>query len=798
MYRFIILLSVAGSFLLPVNMIRAAPATGDQTIYIPKRAEKEVLESARDMAYWLEKAGAGKFDVLQTDDESARGIRLIYSSIATITANQKKQIEADGQSFLLIADGVQNVQIVGSGKNSFINGIYTFLSELGFRWYMPGDEWAKLGRVNQPIRINKIYTPSFRDRMYAGSGGSNAIPGVDPRDTFGDDYILWNRRNRFNFDYGSKGHQGIAFYSANKEELLKHPEYFCDKKGGRNSRLNFDNADLVKLLINWSLAQKDSKSRFPLIGVDPADGSGGADDCLPVKIPNIKTWSDKYYWLANQVAGKLPFGDDSTRVTLYAYNNYAAPPSFSLHKNLYPVIIPYAFQNVSDPEPFINEWAAKMNGQQMGIYDYWNITQWSVCLPQFDIHKMAEKLKLWKQKNINSIYLESTFAKGPMGHSFWLAGQLMWNISLNFDSLYTAFLVDNFGAAARDIRRMYDRWSSNYMGPAEPSFSYADLNNASITERNPAVQQRLNQLKAYVKFVSMYELYNINRTQTGYEELVQYVISIHHLRVLHTSALITLYIPRPYGYTPVTDKKILEQKYQKIKPLTQQDIERNFQRDKSTTPAPFKISALQFSLKKIKPAAAPGKQYSPLYINNRNTYQFYLPQKKTVKLRVGSSVASEIRVLDGMGKVVFRQSIKANKTEYTDVLLNLNKGEYSVIWGDRYRFSRIQFPADMAVVSSDHNYDNAGFPWQYVYVPIDVDEIVYQDVLGPGINGRGFWQQPDGKKIQPQKVVGNIFKVPVPAAFRGKVWVLNIGHRSFRMLNIPDYYSLNPFEYTEE
>ena len=36
-----------------------------------------------------------------------------------------------------------------------------------------------------------------------------------------------------------------------------------------------------------------------------------------------------------------------------------------------------------------------------------------------------------------------------------------------------------------------------------------------------------------------------------------------------------------------------------------------------------------------------------------------------------------------------------------------------------------------------------------------------------------------------------------PPEDRGKVWMINMGHGGFRMLNIPDFYSLNNFTYRE-
>ncbi|MCB0473177.1 MAG: DUF4838 domain-containing protein, partial [Flavobacteriaceae bacterium] len=605
-------------------------------IYVPSNLDKDVTEAIKDMEYWLKKAGVKAVSVANYTAIPNAGIRLVEASRSDLPNLTRAEIQKDGQSFQLLVEGLNNVQITGTGKNSFINGIYTFLHELGFRWYMPGDNWIKIGDLKKLQPINKIYTPDFPNRFYAGSGGAHAIPGIDPQDNFSKELILWNRRNRVSFDYVSKGHSGMNFYSSKKAELDKHPEYFCNNKITRYTRLNIDNKDAVNLFVDWALEQVKPEMPFPVIGVDPADGAGGAEDCLPATIPLVKTWSDKYFWLANKVSVKLPESDKKTRVQLYAYNNHAAPPNFSLDDNVYPVIIPYAFQNVSEPEEFIDQWSKTMHGKPMGIYDYWNITQWSKCLPQFNIYVLEPRLRLWKKKNITSIQLESTYAKGPMGHVFWIAMQMMWDTRLPFDELYKEFLSDCFSEAAPDIKKMYDRWSTNYQGAMEAPLSDHDLAAASAAVKDKIVLQRISELKAYVHYIKMYEDYSANMTVAGYTDLINYIYGIHHMGMLHTSALQGLYIPKPKDYKPVTDKKVIEENNKKIKILQQPDIENIFQNDLRTAPSGYAFSKMVFDITKAKPLQVE-KIRSPLYINNVNVYSFYLAKSKEISIQVGST-----------------------------------------------------------------------------------------------------------------------------------------------------------------
>src|SRR5690606_33135637 len=186
--------------------------------------------------------------------------------------------------------------------------------------------------------------------------------------------------------FDGKGHIGQVFYNENKAILDKNPSWFCGNTVNKYGRIDIANSKAVDLFVNWALGKLNYKDRHPMVGVDPADGSAGKDDCLPKGMKGIETWSDKYFYLANAVAKKLENDKTGARVQIYAYATHAEPPNFDVHQRVYPIIIPYAFQRVKEPDEFIELWSKKLDGRAMGIYDYWNITQWSKCIPQFNIY----------------------------------------------------------------------------------------------------------------------------------------------------------------------------------------------------------------------------------------------------------------------------------------------------------------------------------------------------------------------------------------------------------------------------
>lgn len=768
----------------------------DNTIFVADNMPANVLESVKDMAYWLQKATGKKF-VIQSGEggRKEKSIQLLWANKAGLSKALLAQLDKDGQSFYLTVNEREGVRIIGTGLNSFNNGIYTFLHELGFRWYMPGDTWTIVpATFKKKINISKVYTPDFRDRFYAGTGGVNAIAGTDPKNTFRQDYNLWNRRNRFSTDYKVKGHSGHLFYNAYKKIFDANPSWFCHGKRNWYGRMDISNPEVVRLFTEWALTQVKPGEDFPTIGVDPSDGAGGKEDCLPANIPGIKTWSDKYFWLANQVAAKLDKKDRKTQVQLYAYANHAAPPAFALEKNVYPIIIPYAFQRLTSANNFIKLWSDKMDGRPMGIYDYWNITQWSSGVPQFNIYSIPEKFRLWKQYNITSINLETTNGKGAMGHTLWLASQMMWNTRFSFDSLYQDFLATCFGPAAPDIKRMYDRWSRNYQEEMEVNLSLHDLAAASSKTKNPAIVARLNELKAYVHYLKLfYEFQSKPSSPEAFEKIRDYIHAIHGLRLVQSSALLERYIKAPKNFKAVSDKT----RDARALGTSAAIIEDQFKQDIKEHGVNYAISDFHFDIKKAKPITGE-KQSNPRYLNGRNVYQFFLSSAEAFEIKVGSGKGTKLIIADA-SKTWVEQMIPASKDGYTIVKVKLPQGSYTLSFGDFDRFSRIIFPSNLVFVSSGMSYyDNAGYPSHYIYVPSDVNAIVYEDKLGPGVNKRGYWINPDGKRINAQKIRNSIYQVPVPLQYRGKVWTLVMGHRSFQMLNIPNVYSIRKFQYPEK
>ncbi|MBO9592154.1 MAG: DUF4838 domain-containing protein [Niabella sp.] len=712
-----------------------------------------------------------------------------------------------GQEFCLI-NANNEVTIKYTTKNSLENAVYTYLDLLGFRWYGPGDNWFVAPKVLKRLSLTGNWLkPSFRNRSFFGTGGLDfgSVPLYDPQNLYKRRWYDWKRRNRFNADFESVGHTGQAFYQQNKALLDAHPDWFASDAGKKNGRIKIDQPGAVSAYKEWvRKAYKHSNTEFTALGVDPEDGRGGADDPLPSKMPEIRNHADKWWWLANEVAKDYPENDQHTVITAYAYGDgpyNALAPSFRLQKNVYPVIIPYAFQKAYPPAEMVKVWASKINGH-MGIYDYWNITQWSQGLPQFDIYSIPEKLRFWVKNKIDGVYLETTDAAGPMGHALWMAGQLQWDIDNDFEKLYYQYLADCFGKAAPVMRRMFDRWSKNYQGAADVNFSLADLKEAdALVLKESPEWRRINELKAYVHFMKLY--YEHDNTQKSKERIFNYLYRIHHLMLVQTAALVG------QGYIAPLDQGNIVPSGKGIKPVSAEEMDQQFRKDLEGIAKPYTLSGFRFDLDKVQ-YKDPIPKDSWRFGGYQCLFYFKAPYSGTIEVDAGAQAETPFTVLLE-GSPVFKQTVGKVNSDYTETIgdktwsmkrlrIKVEKGKvYTLQTGNGFSRVIIKSPGIVLFKTPGaEDFDNYGYPVQYFYVPRSATEIIFYDALPEGTNGRGYLVTPDGKSLK-REMTGskNIYRVPVASQYRGKVWIAEFGHPTWSFKNIPNITSLQNFDYNE-
>lgn len=718
-----------------------------------------------------------------------------------------------GQEFYLERTGARTL-IKFTTANSLNNAVYTLLDHLGFRWYGPGENWfVKPAKLNPAPIPGKWVAPTFRNRGFFGTGGLDAIGPHDPQNEYKAKWYAWKRRNRFNADFAGTGHTGQAFYLENKELLDAHPEWFNSDAGKRNGRIRIEVPEAVAAYKAWIHRKYDGVTEpFIAIGVDPEDGRGGSDDPLPPDgFAGITGWNhaDKWWWLANEVAKDYDENDRRIVVSMYAYGDgptNALGPKFALRKNVYPTIIPYAFQTAYLPQEMVKVWASKITGA-MGIYDYWNITQWSQGLPQFNIYSMKDKLTLWRKHKVDGVYIETTDAAGPMGHSWWIAGQLQFDLNKDFNALYHQYLTECFGKAAPTMKKMYDRWSLNPQGAGEVSLSLADLQaaDAAVAPGSPE-WKRINELKAYVHFMKLY--YEHDGTQESKDRLFHYLYSIHHLMMVQTSAFIGQWYISPLDKGNIVPKGTERR-------LTEAEIDAQFRADLQSDPKRYDVSSFRFDFAK---AVFTEPMDEKAWRFGRNPTAYFVPQKSgPVSFDAGCEGHDTRFTLFSDDGILLNEPVGGpGHFDYTETIdgrtWQMKKFTVTVKAGMRYYvrfrggFNRFKMHSPVIVYNSHSgdDFDNYAYPYHYLYVPKDCSEIIFEDSLAAkpdGTYATGVFFAP-GEAIGPENRgvpigIKNLYRVAVKPEWKGKVIACSFGHTAWSLKNLPNVVSLQRFAYDE-
>jgi hypothetical protein len=718
---------------------------------------------------------------------------------------QKIPIEnRTGQAFYISANST-TVEIKYTCENSLENAVYTYLDMLGIRWYGAGENW-----LYKPAILNKVdikgewKEPTFRNRIFAGTGGLETPLSTDPNHNYRNNWYAWKRRNRVNTDFYDTGHTGGAFYQENKETLNAHPEWFNSESGKLAGRFKIEIPEAAKAYKDWSIAKISKRSTFIMLGVDPEDGRGGTDDPLPPNgFDGISKWNhaDKWWWNANEVSKAFDENDNNTKVSAYAYGDgpyNVLVPKFQLRKNVYPVIIPYAFQTAYLPNQMVKNWAKSIQGN-MGIYDYWNITQWSLGMPQMNIYDIPNKLKFWRDNKIVGMNIETTDASGPMGHVWWLGAQLEFDLSKNIDTLFNKYLQDCFGAGWKPMHDMYIRWSLNYQSAADVNFSLHDLDAATKSvDVNSPEWLRLNDVKAYVHFMKMMNERTVS-SKASNDSIYLYIYSIHQRMLVQTAAF--------------TGQRYLGEAPEPLSAhqLTAQEVENNFVNDLAVSPLDYTVSKFVFDYDKVTYTDSFPKDVWRFGIFAGGHFKAQFSGKVSVDMGGAAVAACKIYTDDSL---IMSENVDTanatfiyhdqNVTDYAwymkNYVFNVEKGKTYYL-SARRNFSRliINTPGvNLFFGNTGDDFDNAGYPNRYFYVPKGTKEIAFLDGEPEGLNGRGYLVTPDGVTLHRTKTTAkDIYTVLVPAGQDGKLWLANMGHSGVAFVNIPNITSLQKFSYEE-
>jgi len=547
-----------------------------QTIYAQDLDQKEYKESLNDLSIYLSKITGKNFSVRNGEVISGKGIFVFLNRKGILDESSNNRLQNGNSEGFVLSGNSERLLIVASHPSGLSKGIYTYLDWLGVKWYFPGERWEKLvskTSINYPFTTYSV--PSFIYRNFFGTGGIRSVTPIDPSGKIMKEWEDWKRRNRMGSEFDIGGHYGEVFNVGNQNLLEQNPQYLALVNGKRvwnvSAKWCVSNAGFRKAFIEdrvselrKSLNLKTYPYNQVVLSVDPSDGGG---DCECDNCKKLGTVSDRYYFLANEVAKAFKKISPRASVSLMAYNTHAAPPSFALMPNVVVMIVPYAFQNFGTPQQFIEAWTRRHTNLLM--YDYYCMPDWHYDVPSprktsWDI--LVNRIRYWKQKKIKGFLLESAYGTGLAGPGLYLAARLGWDNQAKVEEIRKEFYNDMFGTAAGEMGRYFQFLNTDYVD--ESSLAYLRFLLTSAKNKVSGEQsKRITDIQAYVHYLSLYYQWQSAKEKVkAWEELVQYAWQIYPTGIIHSTRIADLFFYQLKENDPlIKDWNIVEPFGKKLK-----------------------------------------------------------------------------------------------------------------------------------------------------------------------------------------------------------------------------------------
>ena len=845
-------------------------------------------ETADELAGWLDRICGKKFDIeTAPSGTSTAAIFLSLADSMRVTAADRDRLRDKGLEAFIIRGDASQLQIIANDLRGLTHGAYFYLEQLGVRWLMAGANWTVTpARRDITLTVDRLVEPAFFARGYSGTGGfyswyfgrrytgseATRKKGIAEFET---DWTAWSRRLRNGGQ--SLGHaMGEGFIADKKVQavLKAHPDYLAKINGAHAklfvpafhgagkgqyvwsqsagayvpaappgtgthdlnviAKLNAGNPAAVELYCNWILEQLRIQRSGPqgyavqTMSVEPSDGDGEGNNYEELAAQGVGdgSESDQEFYIANYCARRVRAEFPGVSVVMLAYAQRSDPPTFPLEPNF--IVQPaFAFRHGRknaglSNEEWIDVWKAK--AQNMAVYDYWSIPDWSHDEPTFNYLDLAKKLREFHGNHIRGIMAESTFSGGAMGIGQYLASHLMWDLTLDDRALLEDWYQAAFGPALPPMKRMLERWARGYHPiSSELGVSYADVDEAErLAAGDPAVLARVDDYARYLHYLRLRnELLNASDAAEKDRKtiaLAEHLFNINESRMVHTTrnfdlarspaamAEFHLHDPGKAGDPPDGPG------WARVHRLSHAEVVALLADGMARYPQPdFTVRSFMGNLVPVSPIVwqpPTGDPWGPAMPVSSAAVELEMPAGLAAfPLRVSRLEDNKISVTNSSGQTVYRHIVTMQATDtsskwtWDEMSIPLAPGHYQVHFaGKNGKLGLFHFQTYKGVplvLRTFQAHKGSPSPRLYFYVPHGLRKIA---IFFPYTNrGGGFetpFYLPDGRRAQvEERDGGKLLVAPVPPGQDGKVWSLDRlvqPYQNFETLNFPQVFSLAP------
>ncbi len=367
-----------------------------------------------------------------------------------------------------------------------LSSVYELLNELGMRWYLPmvdlGIVYPSLSTIKIPEQDRKK-VPEFPVREF------------EPVNTKFPDEFLWYKSMKM----------GSAVKVANEHSLghtLKYPEANPEEVYGKiNGKTDYHVPKMTspKLRDDLTLLLETQLKEMPKlqnVAITPPDGWGVMDEAdvaagwLREDRGRAGSFSDYTWDMIMDVRGRLKAKYPDLKYAIYAYINNKLPPT-TTDKIPEDIIVGYCQTTSQQMVPesrndlkVRDEWLAKMQNDQMLVYDYYYEHAPNRGFPPVPVifTKLMERnfMSMYGRVGLGMFVCitwdyqspQSVLRRPGLSHlMIYLHNRFLWNSNLDLQAVLDEYYEKFFGPAEAEMKEFYEFAEKVWMRPGAREIS---------------------------------------------------------------------------------------------------------------------------------------------------------------------------------------------------------------------------------------------------------------------------------------------------------------------------------------
>jgi len=534
-------------------------------ITVSSQADEKTREAATTLAEMLGRISGGEFSVMVGDGSSGIVVGTVTEFPALAGGVDFAPDDPTRRDEYLMRSQTDSLRLIGATPLAARHAVWDLLYRLGYRQYFPGETWEIIPESpDLSIAVDSLETPDYILRRFFYQYGSYPESMLVFRD-----WLAKNRAGEEGFVLRT-AHTWCHIVRANKDLFLENPDWLAmDEDGNRRSMLrgdgrpsttikvNVGNEDLRRFMVQNALERLKNQPDADSISIDPSDGGGW---CQSEESAALGSVSDQVVTLANEVAGAVTAVSPGTRVGFNAYHQHGMPPTIPVHPAMIVSVATGLTKGGGMTALELMEAWRKM-GATIGTREYYSIYAWHRDTPggqlAANLQYIVKSLRDFHDVGSRYITIEGSNNWAPAGLGYFLAARTLWDLDEGnrAEEIVEDFLNKSFGAAKEPMRKFYRLMRG---GRERLPFStdmvgrmFGHIQEARELEPNPKVQERLDDLALYARYLELYLIYTNaeeEARQQAYEEMTAHALRMRFRGMVHSLAV--------HRDLPVRDKAI--------------------------------------------------------------------------------------------------------------------------------------------------------------------------------------------------------------------------------------------------